>query len=693
MALSWSGPTRFDNKKIVADSQTAGGSLEFAVPDGYVDWAFNAGKHFLPDCTAETVDPSKMVPEMDPVRNVPLIGQRLPDDAIQVRRTATPLPPVLKPDDVKPSVLVGVIDEGLAFAHERFRTENHGSRIAFAWLQDAQAGCEFTGVSYGRELSKHGFDPGGGADPVGSIDGLLAQHTRDGLLNERAFYRDAGLIDFRRLGHKAAALRVSHGTHMMDLASGFSPSEDRTDRPIICVDLPTATVADTSGIGLDKYLLDAIGYILTRADEIAKEKGRFPVVINFSSGIRGGPHDGSSTFERILDRIIDERRCDRGGIPTAGPVDVVLPAGNSHLAQGATDIVLQPAGCSGNERTVSWRVQPDDRTVTFLELWAQLPIDQAAVDAGNVALTVQPPGASDPSPLLTSADDGCAIEGAASSGGVVCKAYFERMSRKGLPPTDGQKETKYQRGRFLIALAPTAFHDAPAALAPAGVWKIGLRSSFRERPIEVQGWIQWDDRPVGYSRRGRQSYFEDPAYERFQKPSGHLSELDTDGSYIKRSRAMNGLATGRHTTVVGGFRGSSGLPAPYSCAGRSLAGPGTVSYERSDCDGLALCEDSHVSQGVPAAGSACGSYVTLNGTSVAAPQVTRFIADARAQVGGAAITGRDLLAAKAGEDDGKIPTPPPKQRRERRASGPEVIPVIRSSQKRPRRRKQGPAKP
>ena len=60
------------------------------------------------------------------------------------------------------------------------------------------------------------------------------------MLQEDLVYRAAGLLDYTRPDHKAAAWRVTHGTHVMDAACGYDPSDNRLDRPIACVQLPNS---------------------------------------------------------------------------------------------------------------------------------------------------------------------------------------------------------------------------------------------------------------------------------------------------------------------------------------------------------------------------------------------------------------------------------------------------------------------
>jgi len=154
--------------------------------------------------------------------------------------------------------------------------------------------------------------------------------SRAGVIDEYEVYRRTGLIDFRRAGHKAAAWRIAHGTHVMDLACGADPATVADNRPTVCVQLPAMTTADTSGGDLHTYALDAIEYILLRADAIASARGvaHLPVVINFSYGMIGGPHDGTSELEMAIDAIVDWRKNVVGA-----PLEIVLPAGNSHLSR------------------------------------------------------------------------------------------------------------------------------------------------------------------------------------------------------------------------------------------------------------------------------------------------------------------------------------------------------------------------
>ena len=216
-------------------------------------------------------------------------------------------------------------------------------------------------------------------------------------MDEDLFYSKTGVVDFGQSAHKAAARRAGHGTHVMDLACGYdegsSPtSEGKDQRPIVCVKLPTVTVADTSGLGLEYYVLDGVDYILRRAQDIARERkcGELPVVINFSSGILAGPRDGTHPLELAIDARIRRRTKTAPNDTATAPTDVVLPSGNSRLSRLHAKISLPANSKNGNERKLQFRVLPDDRTCSYLEIW--LPVRDESWPKVWMDLTLTPPG-------------------------------------------------------------------------------------------------------------------------------------------------------------------------------------------------------------------------------------------------------------------------------------------------------------
>ena len=94
------------------------------------------------------------------------------------------------------------------------------------------------------------------------------------------------------------------------------------NRPIIAVQLPVSVTEDTSGSKLTAYAAAAIHYIVDRADRLAGNGPRLPIVINFSYGMLAGPHDGTLHIERIIASFI----------ATADGLRPVLPTGNANVS-------------------------------------------------------------------------------------------------------------------------------------------------------------------------------------------------------------------------------------------------------------------------------------------------------------------------------------------------------------------------
>ena len=157
---------------------------------------------------------------------------------------------------------------------------------------------------------------------------------------------------------------------------------------------------------------------------------------------------------------------------------------------------------------------------------------------------------------------------------------------------------------------------------------------------------------MGFRGRGRQSYFDHECYHRFDA-QGREIEHDDDQPpcVVKRSGSINALATGNRTLVVGGFLRKEGRLASYSS--RVSAGSlGAPQY-------LAPSDDSKVHGGVLAAGTRSGSVVAMNGTSVATPQVARWIAKQLAEPynggGGATSSSKAPQITKHGWSDPSFP--------------------------------------
>ncbi len=241
-----------------------------------------------------------------------------------------PFAPLLRPWP-SDTVVLAIIDDGIGFAHERFRTAAGQTRVEYFWHQDGIPPGP-SAVPYGREWGRV------------EIDGLIAANPTD----DEAIYRQAGMLDFTRTQHKPISLRAAHGTHVLDILAGEQPALAPANRPIIAVQLPVAATANASGAGLDAYVRDALDYIRNRARLLAGSGSALPVVVNFSYAVHHGPHDATAMLERAIDNAI---------AANDPPLRVVLPAGNGNAARCHAEVRF-----SGHDVVaLPWRVQPDDR--------------------------------------------------------------------------------------------------------------------------------------------------------------------------------------------------------------------------------------------------------------------------------------------------------------------------------------------
>jgi hypothetical protein len=589
-------------------------------------------------------------PTRHPLVKQVIVGRAIPADTIYHKALEEPfVEPVVQNDQTDElPVVIGVIDEGLAFVNERFRNSNTNSRVEFAWLQDgANSPGSVFGFGYGHELTKWNRTIDGQLVP--GIDWLLQRSCNGELVDEDLFYSLAGVTNFGRIGHKAAAWRISHGTHVMDLAAGYEMASANPRRHIISVQLPSRVVADTSGLDLEKFLVDAVAYIFDRAERIAKRYNYgtdLPVVVNFSSGVRAGPHDGNSPIERYLDRQIEARRAS-GHTPNSDrlPTQIVLPAGNSFQSRSHACFSFNKKSDPSNTNEVQWHVPADDKTHSYVEIW--LPANLDPDETRKIGLSISAPGCSDFSQKLVAdptnaANASISLRDSGNGGSLVCKAYYQSMPVENgkIPPASTSGGS---RGRYLIALVPTAFDGIDATLATAGFWSVSINYDGSEE-LDIHAWIHWDDAPIGYSRFGRQSYFEDPFYAKYTD-NGEMNELDNERSALRRTGTINAIATGANIRVVGGYQSSNGRVARYSSA--DFKGKA----ERPNY--LAASETSNTNLGLLAAGTRSGSAVALNGTSVAAPRVARAIAELMA--GGKSDRQiEEYLKQKARDDDTRV---------------------------------------
>ena len=281
-----------------------------------------------------------------------------------------------------------------------------------------------------------------------------------------------------------------------------------------------------------------------------------PIVINLSYGLTAGPHDGTSLIEGDIETLVANVATG----PT-GNLTFVLPAGNAQLSRGHARVCW-----NGNARdpqqnpaVLPWRVLPNDLTVNQLEIW--LPNREKAA-GDRVRITVTPPGGAE-SDQLGETDGEAVVLYDTDGVTAIAVASYSLVG----PPTN--------RGQFLISLRPTE-HLRPTPPicgnepdAPAGVWEVRIYQGKAYNGEDVETWIQRNDTPFGYPIRGRQSYFDESAYVRYDPVSGRPVEEDpaTSVCHVKRVSLINAIATSCSPVVVGGVFRDAPVSVEYSAGG------------------------------------------------------------------------------------------------------------------------------
>lgn len=549
------------------------------------------------------------------------------------------------------TVIVGIIDVGIALGHRRFRDENGKTRFIAAWQQSAIKGKKQRYLGYGRELYAN------------DINRLLKKHSGGDLLStldEDAFNRDAGLIaPESSTGNRDLEYRSSHGTHVLDLASGFDPNTTKVDLDlckIIAVNLPPRSVHGSAGNFLTKFATYAVDRILFLADALWEANfgnalGGYPVVINFSFGKQAGPKDGRSIWEDTVRDVIRNRECVKG-VPTR----LVMPVGNSNLLRSHARGVLKgrkggPEGdrdLSALQFSAPWRLQPSDQTSNFVEVWCE-----ARASGRNRRPRESRPG--DYKLFITPPNCPPAKVPKLKPGQYSDLSEFARVYCYGPRGQD--------RPHFVICTTPTQSYDGKIAEAPAGLWTISIafrrgRGLGAERH-DITFTVQTDQAGLRYTVVGKQSYFDHEKYQPYEEtgrirdtfapgknrhePGEDLEPYEQFGP-VQRKGSQNALATWDGVIVVGGYRINDYRVAPYSSTfekklrDKALvenletdSAPcghqgGKVDIRREEPTVLYPTDDGAAHTGMLAAGARDGSTVALQGTSMATALATRDIA-------------------------------------------------------------------
>lgn len=456
-------------------------------------------------------------------------------------------------------VLIGIVDAGGAFLNQVFRDrkDRERTRVVAVWDQALDPSGEWAAAhgGYGRVLHEAQLE-------------VLCGEAEDA---------QAEAVVYQRLGLPGLVLsdrrnEPDHATHVLDTLAGLpqapvpaatsKPAEDDSAAaaPLVLVSTPRMPAGQTTGTPLMAQVLDGLNFILAEAEARAAEA----VVINVSMGVLGGPHDGSLPLEQALDDLMKRNP----------HLLIVLAAGNSGTAPPYFNAAGSLSGAAPPSRLV-WRLQPQDVTDSFLEIWAH------GEAAGKLQLRVAAPFESS---WLEKPGDQLDLQ--------VDDRLLGRLVLQDPGPHKGQK-----RARAQLSLAPSL---GPRGGVPAGRWVLELRldSDDAKDHATVDAWVQGDV-PRWTDGETLQSLLDDA--------SGQLA-LGAGGS-------LSGLATGEFPLVVAAMRADDETLSPYSSR--------PASKGQRPLDVWATADEGVLASGLVASGALSGTLQRMAGTSVAAPVAAR----------------------------------------------------------------------
>ncbi|PYF06766.1 hypothetical protein C8J30_12321 [Rhodobacter viridis] len=489
--------------------------------------------------------------------------------------------------------LVGIIDDGIAWANRRFCRLDGGvtkTRFTAVWLQSEAVLSKTAAAGLGHVLT------------AGAIDAHL-----DSGRAEADLYRDLNRVLYPPPAQAATNTAVAHGTHVLDLAAGEDPATG--GGPLIAVQLPATMMADTSGRKMELFLVLGLRWIVTQAVGLGRD-----LVVNLSLGSLAGPGDETHVIAHAIKHEIG-----RFTALTGKRMRVVVAYGNSWRDNLVGEMALDDGWPT--TRSVDWRILPDDYSSSFLEL--RIPKKRS----GDLTLTLSAPG-------------GAAQTLTWPNGPQPGAPLWLGTQTAAILPLPDEEDCH----ALLLAVAPTA---GEGALAPAGAWRLTVALREGAAPCTVTLRVQRTDTPAGYRVFGRQSYLADAKTGDWDADTRDYTCPSGD-SVIRRAGTANAYAGAADIRELGGASGvhyvaalrpdplqKDGVrPSRYSSEGWTSLGnqPSNLHIHSVGPTCAIQADDSMFLQGLRGTGVLSGARtLRLSGTSVAAGAATREIVKELAQ--------------------------------------------------------------
>jgi Subtilase family len=496
---------------------------------------------------------------------------------------------------IKKSVVLGIVDDGCPFAHPDLCDVEGNARIAVLWQQTVLDKPEQ------RWRKPVGFDHGRVLD-ADAMNKFIAEARVRGDVDELRCYQDAFATDELgyRKANRALLTRASHGGSVMAIAAGtpsnlggcvYGKAGDAASKaPLIFVDLPREQVEISSGRWISINALDGLRFILREARHryVHPKGGEVPVVVNISSGSTAGAHRGQAMLERAMDEVLN-----------ADPrVAVTLAAGNSRNQESHAQFDV----AAGGSATLGVFVPAIQRFDTHVELW--LPPMQ---DQSQVAVCVT---AADGEEMMVWADrrEDFIYQGDGVSAALL---FYPKVVQAG----------KADWTMVLLAVSATAKSGTRRTeqwpYSAAGPWRLTVHNAGTAK-VALEAWIERDEVVFG-TRRDQMARFFTPDDE----------GPGDDGGMVSRVNTMSNISTGQTVFPVAAYRGPTdgGPLAEYSGAP-----PAAWAAQKRYLPFAARADTGKAHPGVRVPGNRGNVMRRMNGTSVAAPQAARYVANAMAEV-------------------------------------------------------------
>jgi hypothetical protein len=507
---------------------------------------------------------------------------------------------------VKPcaGVVLAVLDDACPFGHPALVSKGK-TRVVALWDQSLCKEQPPPSLGYGRERAGD------------ELDCLLDRHRDGDGHDEESLYGDRDALQPRlrvRSAHAAAVVTLLAGRRSLlpvHPASTDPPAteaetvelrddgDDAASRaPLVVVQFPREQI-DLTARWMVVRALDGLRYVACKAEGLKGEKDgpKLPLVANLSYGGVVGAHDGTALLETAMAEMAQAH----------GRMAIVLAAGNAYGTRrddggDAVDALRrQQSGCHAtgllkpNGGTTSLRlcVPPNKPIETYLEMWFEdmhkQHGDEQFLDDHEVRIQAVSPVGKVLKIDLPYAD---------------FDDRHPNLTGAGLIGVRRVAQSKL-RSMALLVVAATQVSSMRVAV-PSGIWLIRV-TNRGTRCLRLQAWVERDLLP-GLARESQAARL--------------LPGREDDAAELSDDDTLNNIATGEEVIRVGAVTWRSRPSVLGASVYSSAARDDSVGPEFS-----AVADEAPSLPGIRVSGSISSAIVRMNGTSVAAPQAARYIAN------------------------------------------------------------------